>query len=129
MTRSSNLVGKHVAQVLVAIALALIVQGAFAADTCECPSCPAHACMHVGCPNSDDGSNCATASSNVCRDGIMIALAPMTDSFVALYFAPAILIVRILERDTAWGTAFTRCLIVPPIVGRSAHIVLCRLRR
>ena len=130
MKGNRHVVGKRIAQALVALVLALIVvQAVSAADTCECPSCPAHACMHLGCPNGNDGTGCATATSDACRNGLAIPFASPTNRAFVLHFAMIVAAAPTPAATAASSTAGLRHALAPPATAPPPHIAYCRLRR
>src|SRR5512141_31679 len=115
MKNDRRLSGKDLARALIAVFFAVVVaESAAAATPCDCPACPAHACVQMGCPVGDDGYGCTTANDVACADGIALPFAPRTGGIVMPYFAAAVAFVGMSGSGAAWDRVVARRALAQP---------------
>ena len=123
-----RLFGEGLARALIAVFFAVVAaESAAAATPCDCPACPAHACVQMGCPVGDDGDGCATASDVACADGIALPFAARTGGIVTPHFAAPVAFAGMSGGGAPWDRVARRELALPP--ASPAHLVFCRLWR
>lgn len=131
MRRTKRTIGKRIAQAALALLLMLVVaEGAFAADGCECPDCPAHVCMHVDCAGGNGGVRCADdLSGGTCASIFAATLAPAPRSAGPTFSTVIAVTASAAVAGDAGDSDSVRRMAAPRFAAPPAHIVFCRLLR
>ena len=126
MQRTKRMIGKRIAQALVAMVLMLVVaQGALASRVCECPDCPAGVRIHVDCIGGGAEARCPDLTSDTCPGAFAGTLAPAPR--MGSLFGAGIVIAA--PSAAAGDSAGAKRIWVPRFAAPPAHIVFCRLLR